>query len=102
MALIFLKKGDNIIKSLMVKTGDTLDLEKDFSTTPPRSEELMTLKESDLEKLAARADLDTVCAFDYHRMKTFALGSSTTQGKFAGLRYEDFHPEAQGVKVPTL
>ena len=55
-----------------------------------------------LEKLAARPDLDTVCAFDYHRMKTFALGTSSSQGKFAGLRYEDFHPEAQGVKVPTL
>ncbi len=55
-----------------------------------------------LEKLAARPDLDTVCAFDYYRMKTFALGTSTTQGKYAGLRYEDFHPEAQGVKVPTL
>ena len=34
-----------------------------------------------LEKLAARPDLDTVCAFDYYRMKTFALGTSTTQGK---------------------
>ena len=55
-----------------------------------------------LEKLAARPDLDTVCAFDYHRMKTFALGTNSSQGKFAGLRYEDFHPEAQGVKVPTL
>ena len=55
-----------------------------------------------LEKLAARPDLDTVCAFDYHRMKTFALGTSSSQGKFAGLRYEEFHPEAQGVKVPTL
>ena len=55
-----------------------------------------------LEKLAARPDIDTVCAFDYHRMKTFALGTSSSQGKFAGLRYEDFHPEAQGVKVPTL
>ena len=49
-----------------------------------------------LEKLAARPDLDTVCAFDFHRMKTFALGTSSSQGKFAGLRYEDFHPEAQG------
>ena len=55
-----------------------------------------------LEKLAARPDLDTVCAFDYYRMKSYALGASSTQGKFAGLRYEDFHPEAQGVKVPTL
>ena len=55
-----------------------------------------------LEKLAARPDLDTVCAFDYYRMKSFALGSSSTQGKYAGLRYEDFVPQAQGVKVPTL
>ena len=55
-----------------------------------------------LEKLAARPDLDTVCAFDYYRMKTYALGTSSTQGKYAGLRYEDFHPEAQGIKVPTL
>ena len=63
--------------------------------------ELYNTKEK-LEKLAARPDLDTVCAFDYHRMKTFALGTSASQGKYAGLRYEDFHPEAQGVKVPTL
>lgn len=55
-----------------------------------------------LENLASRPDVDTICAFDYHRMKTFALGSSSSQGKFAGLRYEDYHPEAQGVKVPTL
>ena len=53
-----------------------------------------------LERLAARPDIDTVCAFDYNKMKTWALGSAP--GKFAGLRYEDFHPEAQGVKVPTL
>ena len=53
-----------------------------------------------LEKLAARPDIDTVCAFDYNKMKTWALG--TAPGHFAGLRYEDFHPEAQGVKVPTL
>ena len=63
--------------------------------------ELYNTKEK-LEKLAKLPDLDTICAFDYHRMKTFALGTSTTQGKYAGLRYEDFHPEAQGVKVPTL
>lgn len=55
-----------------------------------------------LEKLAARPDIDTVCAFDYHKMKTFALGTATNQGKFGGLRYEDFVPEAQGVKIPTL
>ena len=63
--------------------------------------ELYNTKEK-LEKLAARPDIDTVCAFDYHKMKTFALGTATNQGKFAGLRYEDFHPEAQGIKVPTL
>jgi hypothetical protein len=56
-----------------------------------------------LEKLAARQDIDTVCAFDYYRMKTYALGTSDhNQGNFPGLRYEDFHPEAQGIKVPTL
>jgi len=55
-----------------------------------------------LQKLAARPDIDTVCAFDYYRMKTFALGTSTTQGNHPGLNYEDFHPEAQGIKVPTL
>ena len=27
-----------------------------------------------LEKLAERKDLDTICAFDYNRMKSFALG----------------------------
>ena len=63
--------------------------------------EMYNTKEK-LEKLAARADIDTVCAFDYYRMKSFALGSSTSQGKFAGLKFEDFHPEAQGVKIPTL
>ena len=55
-----------------------------------------------LEALAARPDVDTICAFDYYRMKSFALGTNKDQGKFAGLRYEDFHPEAQGIKVPTL
>ena len=57
-----------------------------------------------LEKLAARPDIDTVCAFDYYRMKSWALGANAdqTQGNFPGLRYEDFHPEAQGIKVPTL
>ncbi len=58
---------------------------------------------SKLEELAKRPDLDTVCAFDYYRMKSFALGTNTNnQAKVAGLRYEDFHPEAQGIKVPTL
>lgn len=63
--------------------------------------ELYNTKTS-LEKLATRPDIDTVCAFEHNRMKTYALGSSTSQGKFAGMRYEDFNPAAQGVKVPTL
>ncbi len=48
-----------------------------------------------LKKLAARQDIDTVCAFDYHKMKTFAL-----QGH--GLHYKDYHPEVQGITVPKL
>ena len=47
-----------------------------------------------LEKLAARQDIDTVCAFDYFKMKKNALEN--------GLRYEDFHPEAKGIKIPQL
>ena len=49
-----------------------------------------------LEKLAARPDIDTVCAFDYHKMKTYAL-----QGE--GLNFKDYHPEYRGVnKIPQL
>ena len=48
-----------------------------------------------LEKLAARPDLDTICAFDYHKMKTNAL-------KPHGLIFEDFRPEAKGIKIPKL
>ena len=48
-----------------------------------------------LKKLAARQDIDTVCAFDYHKMKTFALSGH-------GLHYKDYHPEAQGITVPKL
>ena len=48
-----------------------------------------------LEKLASRPDLDTICAWDYNRMKKFAL-----QGH--GLDYKDYHPEAQGITVPTF
>ena len=47
-----------------------------------------------LEKLAQRPDLDTICAFDYNKMKTYALSSE--------LNYQDFHPEAKGIKIPTL
>lgn len=46
-----------------------------------------------LEKLAERPDIETVCAFDYQKMKTHAL-----QGE--GLRYEDYHPELRGIKIP--
>ena len=48
-----------------------------------------------LEKLAARPDIDTVCAFEYQRMKDFAL-------KGNGLKYEDYHPELRGIKIPEL
>jgi len=48
-----------------------------------------------LEKLAARPDLDTVCAFDYLKMKKGAL-----EGE--GLSYQDYHPEARGIKIPQL
>lgn len=49
-----------------------------------------------LEKLAARPDIDTVCAFDYHKMKQHALEGT-------GLRYEDYHPEEKGItKIPQL
>jgi hypothetical protein len=41
-----------------------------------------------LEKLAARQDLDTVCAFEYYQIKKHAQ---------AGLKYTDFHPEAAGI-----
>jgi len=48
-----------------------------------------------LEKVAKRPDLDTICAFDYHKMKKFAL-----EGE--GLKYIDYHPELRGIKVPQL
>jgi hypothetical protein len=48
-----------------------------------------------LAKLAARSDVDTICAFDYHKMKTNALEAK-------GLNYADFHPEVNGIKIPTL
>ena len=38
-----------------------------------------------LKSLSERSDIDTVCAFDYHKMKTFAL-----QGH--GLHYKDYNP----------
>ena len=48
-----------------------------------------------LEGVAARPDLDTICAFDYNKMKQFALNGH-------GLNYIDYHPEAQGITVPRL
>ncbi len=48
-----------------------------------------------LEKLAERPDVDTICAFDYFKMKKHALEG-------AGIHYDDFHPEARGIKIPTL
>ena len=48
-----------------------------------------------LEALAARPDVDTICAFDYVRMKTFALEGD-------GLKYQDYHPEIKGIKIPEL
>ena len=39
-----------------------------------------------LEKLAQRPDLDTICAFDYVKLKKHALEE--------GITYADYHPEA--------
>ena len=43
-----------------------------------------------LEQLKARPDLDTICAWDYQRMKNFAL-----QGD--GLNARDYKPELRGI-----
>ena len=48
-----------------------------------------------LVELSNKPDLDIVCAFDYHRMKQYALNGN-------GLKYQDYNPEAQGIKVPKL
>ena len=45
--------------------------------------------------MQARPDLDTVCAFDYVKMKNYALNGE-------GLSYADFHPEAKGITIPKL
>ena len=52
-------------------------------------------KVDQLEKLAARPDLPTICAFDYNRMKSFALTGH-------GLHYHDYHPEVKGIQVPKM
>ena len=48
-----------------------------------------------LKNLAKRPDLDTICAWDYNRMKKYALQSN-------GLSYRDYNPAAQGISVPKL
>ena len=49
-----------------------------------------------LDALSKREDLDTVCAYDYNRMKQYAL-------KGEGLKMNDWHPELRGVKeIPKL
>ena len=48
-----------------------------------------------LDQLSKRPDLDTVCAADYSKMKNWALNGG-------GLKYADYHPEAQGIHVPKF
>ena len=48
-----------------------------------------------LKALSARPDIDTMCAWDYNRMKTAMLNGNA--GSFA-----DCHPESQGISVPKM
>ena len=49
-----------------------------------------------LEQLKARPDLDTVCAWDYQRMKKYAL-----QGE--GLHVRDYQPSLRGIDtIPKM
>ena len=48
-----------------------------------------------LVELSKRPDLETVCAFDYYKMKQYALEKE-------GLQYADYHPEIKGITVPTM
>ena len=49
-----------------------------------------------LEQLSKRPDLDTICAWDYQRMKSYALSGE-------GLKMEDWHHELRGIKeMPKL
>ena len=49
-----------------------------------------------LQKLAERPDLDTICAYDYGRMKNYALSGE-------GLKMQDWHPTLRGVdKIPKM
>ena len=47
-----------------------------------------------LKDLQARPDLDTICAWDYQRMKKHALAG--------GLSYADYNPAARGITVPKM
>ena len=51
--------------------------------------------EEQLQALADKPDLETICAFDYVRMKNYALNGD-------GLKYKDYHPEVQGITVPKF
>lgn len=60
--------------------------------------EILTLYNTreNLEKLVAREDADTICAFDHYKMKDYALNGQ-------GLQYKEFHKEElEGIKVPKL
>jgi hypothetical protein len=48
-----------------------------------------------LQALQSKPDLDTVCAFDYVRLKNYALNGD-------GLKYVDYHPEIKGIKIPKM
>ena len=49
-----------------------------------------------LEQLSKREDLDTICAFDYVRMKQNALSGN-------GLKMADWHPALHGIsEVPKM
>ena len=49
-----------------------------------------------LEALQKRPDLDTICAWDYQRMKQYALSGE-------GLKMNDWHPALRGIKeIPKM
>ena len=57
--------------------------------------ELYNTKEQ-LEKLAKREDVDTICAFEHYRMKKGAAQEGT-------IDFTAFHPEHfTGYKIPSL
>ena len=59
-------------------------------------EKKLAQTQEQLEKLAARPDLDTICAYDYQRMKNYALSGE-------GLKMNDWHPALRGIKeIPKM